>query len=467
MKFFGFGSEKKIVSKKSPLDVIEKDELTGALFYLMFNGKSLKLSVNSRGEEFTCKIADIDEEKELVYLTVLGRAKLSKSDEVLVKYDISQILFSFKATVTKNDTDSDLCIGYPDIIEHFERRKLQRAVFRKNENIEIKIVTDLFSGYGILGRFINLGLGGFCCSVQKIVEVTTGKQLLLSPLLIKPGTTFSIIQFSLPTGGSFELSGVAAHATMLSGGLCSGASLNPLSGSQETVLEKFISSRSYEPTPPDYLAFHQKYLEEKIIAKNGVQKKIEEPVSILDTSENKDYAKIIIKEPKEAFDLLEPSTAQTPAKEEAPAVKAPTSDDVVAAPTLDVEKKAVPSRKEAILLVLYNPDEIKLVRRVLSINGFNNEILVSNCEEAIKYMTEQSFELIILDYNLAGKVRPEQFIMVVKNHPKLKDIPIAVISYNVNTAEQVKLVNLKVSRVCFRPIKEKIISDTLLKLLGE
>jgi CheY-like chemotaxis protein len=443
MKLFGFGKDKKIIAKKSPLDVIDKNEMTGCLFYLKFNLKSIKINISGKDTDYDCKIAGIDDQNGLFYLTVLGRASISKGDEIELRYGISQVLYYLKTSVKKNDTEHDLCIEYPKIIEHFERRKNPRAVIRKNENIEITLATDLFSGYGALGNLINIGIDGCYWSVTKIVEVSTGKNIPPNPLILKPSTQFAIIKLALPGCGGFELSGKSIHINQSGYTLNCGVAFNKLNSGQYNLIDKFLSERASSPSPPDYLAFLKKYEAEKAAPKEEKKENKEEP----GRSTSADTIKTEAKTAEAAASSEKPQ--EQPVKQEAKA------------------KEEKPARKESILLVLYNIDEIKLIKRVFAVNDFRNDTLVKSCKEALELMTEKSFDLIILDYNIDGALKSDQFIEIIRKHPKLKNLPIAIISHKLDVKEKVKLVNLKISQACFRPINDSSISEMIIKILGE
>jgi CheY-like chemotaxis protein len=449
MKLFGLGKGKKeSLTKKSPLDIIDENEITGNLFYLQFNFKSLKINVVGKDTEYSCKVSEVDHDKGVFYLTVLGRANISKSDEVEMHYDITEIQYHLKTIIKKNDSEYDLCLEYPKIIRHFERRKNPRALFRRSEDVEIKLVTDLFSGYGGVGRLSNIGVGGFSCLISKVVNVSTGQNVTISPLTFKPSTQFGLIKFLLPGFGDMELSaGETIHTKQVGYNLNCGIALGKLNTAQHGILEKFATNRASTPMPPDYFAFFKKY-EEKKEGRTEEKSDTEEEKTVEIDSNETGYTKA-------------PEQTTAPETKELPVEK----EEKVAAEEPPVEKKA-PARNESILLILFNGDEINLVKKVLENKGFSNKTIVNGYAEALKIMTEKKFDLILLDYDLNGQVTAEQFIRTLKKHPTLKELPIAIILDNIDAGKQAKIISLRVSRMTLRPIKESDISETLEKTLG-
>ncbi len=459
MKLFGLGKSK--ATKKSPLDVVSDENLTGCLFYLQFNSKSLSISVSGKKGDYNCRIADIDEKKGVVFLTVLGRANIANGDKIKIQFDITQIIYNFTSTVKKNDSEYDLCIEYPTIISHFERRKNPRVVFRKNENLEMKLVTDLFSGNGVLGFLTNMGAGGFACSVQKIVEASTGKVLPMNPILLKPSTSFAIAQFELAGSGKFELSATSVHVAQLGYNMALGCKFGKLSFGQTSAIEKFVTKRSFEPSPPQYDAFYKKYLEEKAKPKE-VETETEEDQSIVsEGAQMKSDAKTKANEPPKSAKAVKATTATKPpeAKESAEQPKPPKATPKPQPVNLMPTKLA--------LIVLSNGLEIQKIKRILLEQNISNSVHVSNCEDALKLMSSKQFDFVFVDYNIQGKVSAPQLITVLHKHPKLKGTPIIVISDDLDVPGKIQLVSLKPTRVCFRPLKDANIVDTITKIMGE
>jgi CheY-like chemotaxis protein len=88
-----------------------------------------------------------------------------------------------------------------------------------------------------------------------------------------------------------------------------------------------------------------------------------------------------------------------------------------------------------ILLVEDNPGDIRLTREVLKEGKISNTLnVVTDGEEALKYLMKEgeytnalSPDLILLDLNLP-KIDGRQVLEHIKNHPKLKIIPVIVLT---------------------------------------
>jgi CheY-like chemotaxis protein len=88
-----------------------------------------------------------------------------------------------------------------------------------------------------------------------------------------------------------------------------------------------------------------------------------------------------------------------------------------------------------ILLVEDNPGDIRLTKEVLKEGKISNTLnVVTDGEEALmylmkegKYSNAQSPDLILLDLNLP-KIDGRQVLEQIKNHPKLKIIPVIVLT---------------------------------------
>ena len=88
-----------------------------------------------------------------------------------------------------------------------------------------------------------------------------------------------------------------------------------------------------------------------------------------------------------------------------------------------------------ILLVEDNPGDIRLTKEVLKEGKISNTLnVVTDGEEALmylmkegKYASAESPDLILLDLNLP-KIDGRQVLEQIKNHPKLKIIPVIVLT---------------------------------------
>jgi len=461
MGLFGLGKSKVgSVKKKSPLDIVSMDEMTGCLYYLLYNLKSMTIKVVGKKDDFTCKIAEIDNKKELLYITVLGRATISNTDEVELKVDIAEIRYVIKLTAKKHSTEHDLCLEYPTVIRHFERRKQPRAIFRKNENLDIKVVTDLFGGYGASARLNNVSSKGFNCTISKIVKVDSGKDISVNPLTFKPGTDFALVKFRLPGFGDVEVAGKSIHVSQSGYNLNCGGKFVGVSGPGSNILDGFVSKRSYSPIPPDYQAFHKKFLEDQNKAKEKPKEAPKKPEVEKTDPDKRDYTKV--SENTEVAEHHEEDSALNLARDDETYMHEEEGASGFV-PSLDIP---VSSRKESILLVFYDSEEINLLQDILKNRGFVNISAVNNFAQALKLMTEQQFSLIMLDYDLGGQITAEQFITTLKKHPTLRELPIAIILDSVDPTKQAKIISLKVSRVSLRPMKDRDIHDTVDKILG-
>ncbi len=159
------------------------------------------------------KVGGIDRAADSVSLIALqGLADWRENDIITFFYSHNHERYRFGQRLTSIDRQKGILnIFFPLVIRANDRRISSRYNFPAREAIHTSLLTDLSAGIGISGTMHNLGGGGGALSVEKIVSLSTEKDLRISKELIKPGP-LTLIHFKLPTGQLFEVSGRLIHA---------------------------------------------------------------------------------------------------------------------------------------------------------------------------------------------------------------------------------------------------------------
>lgn len=159
------------------------------------------------------KVGTIDRQGDAVSLIALqGLADWHENDIITFFYSHNHERFRFGQRLTGIDRQKGiLTVFFPLVIRANDRRRFSRYNFPAREAIHTSLLTDLSAGIGISGTMHNLGSGGGALNVEKIVSLSTEKDLRISKELIKPGP-LTLIHFKLPTGQTFEVSGSLIHA---------------------------------------------------------------------------------------------------------------------------------------------------------------------------------------------------------------------------------------------------------------
>ncbi|MBN1970035.1 MAG: response regulator [Candidatus Delongbacteria bacterium] len=121
---------------------------------------------------------------------------------------------------------------------------------------------------------------------------------------------------------------------------------------------------------------------------------------------------------------------------------------------------------ETILIADDSSTARMIIRKCLEIIGFSDSVFLEaeNGREALKIIKNNSVQLICTDFNMPvmdGGI----FLRWVKGSPKLKDIPVVIITSAGNPAREAELIENGAYSVIKKPVSPAVISKALNEFL--
>ena len=116
-----------------------------------------------------------------------------------------------------------------------------------------------------------------------------------------------------------------------------------------------------------------------------------------------------------------------------------------------------------ILVVEDNPDNRKLVVRLLSQEGFHGEA-VESAEEALVRLEERAFDLVLMDIRLP-RMDGKEATRRLRQDPRFRDLPIIAVSAHVVGKQSEEILASGVSALVTKPIDMDELLQTIRRLL--
>lgn len=107
---------------------------------------------------------------------------------------------------------------------------------------------------------------------------------------------------------------------------------------------------------------------------------------------------------------------------------------------------------------------IDIVKEVLNQNGAKSTG-ITNPEQGFGMMSEEIYDAVILDRYMPG-VDGHEILEQLQNHPKMKHIPVVMLTGESKSDEIVKSINLGASGYVVKPFTPKSFLTQLEKILG-
>jgi CheY-like chemotaxis protein len=116
-----------------------------------------------------------------------------------------------------------------------------------------------------------------------------------------------------------------------------------------------------------------------------------------------------------------------------------------------------------ILVVEDNPDNRKLVVRLLAQEGFHGEA-VESAEEALVRLDERAFDLVLMDIRLP-RMDGKEATRRLRQDPRFRDLPIIAVSAHVVGTQSEEILAAGVSALVTKPLDMDELLRTIRRLL--
>lgn len=116
-----------------------------------------------------------------------------------------------------------------------------------------------------------------------------------------------------------------------------------------------------------------------------------------------------------------------------------------------------------ILVVEDNPDNRKLVVRILAQEGFHGEA-VESAEEALLRLEEQRFDVVLMDVRLP-RMDGKEATRRLRQNPRFRDLPIIAVSAHVVGKQHEEILASGVSALVTKPIDMDELIATIKRFL--
>ena len=132
----------------------------------------------------------------------------------------------------------------PESVEEGERRQRVRARFGPREKARVTILGDLFDGFGVAGRIMDLSLHGIKVRVDRTIQVRGARVVPNSANVFATGESLALVRLQdLPHTPQIECSGRVAHIEQSSLGVTIGVKLDGLSSADQARIEATLIRR--------------------------------------------------------------------------------------------------------------------------------------------------------------------------------------------------------------------------------
>lgn len=122
----------------------------------------------------------------------------------------------YEALITYGRRESYLHYRFsmPDQLTHSDRRRYKRYPFRPRESAYVIASDGGIPGLGIAGSLANIGVGGFCMRVDRVLRLEDGLRVPVNTALFERGASFPRIRIQdLPLMPLLEVAGWITHTS--------------------------------------------------------------------------------------------------------------------------------------------------------------------------------------------------------------------------------------------------------------
>jgi len=222
-------------------DIGERNQIISHLKNLSLTSKILK-NKNDSKQEF--KLGEFSEEKDFVDLIALSEIRGINEDDILtLEYMYENKRYRFSQRISSINIKTGIVkLYFPKVIRNNERRRFKRYKFPEKEEIYTILIPNFSKGVGLSGPLNDLCEQGGAINVEKMVDISSQKEIKISKHLAEP-QKLSLIRFKLPTGPEIELRGELIHSTYVKTILRAGFKFNKVGNKEKTIIDLFLNKK--------------------------------------------------------------------------------------------------------------------------------------------------------------------------------------------------------------------------------
>lgn len=186
------------------------------------------------------------EEGQKRFLASLGRALPHdvERQHIEISFPLDGRRFIARVKCLGREGYMTAAFSIPESVEEGERRQRVRARFGPREKARVTILGDLFDGYGVAGRIMDLSLHGIKIRVDRTIQVRGARVVPNSANVFAMGESLALVRLQdLPHTSQVECSGRVAHIEQSSLGVTIGVKLDGLSLADQARIEATLIRR--------------------------------------------------------------------------------------------------------------------------------------------------------------------------------------------------------------------------------
>ncbi|MBV1789549.1 response regulator [Marinobacterium sp. D7] len=108
----------------------------------------------------------------------------------------------------------------------------------------------------------------------------------------------------------------------------------------------------------------------------------------------------------------------------------------------------------------------KFVHQVLTAAGIQNIVEAQDGAEALQYLAEQSFDLVISDYNMPN-IDGLELVDHIRNHSAQPTVPVMMITSEQNSSRLAAIQSAGVSALCSKPLSYDMVKQLIQQLVAD
>ncbi len=219
-----------------------EDEILGYMDDVLSNRSILTVKYGKESAE--CRPYSLEDSKKLLLIENVGRVSGFNGKTVSCGFALEGFYFGFKTEL--NMIDGRPALKFPDFIEVSERRKEDRTALISRESPQVSVLEEFGGGIGITGELINIGAGGICLKVVRVMDIRAEKEISASRANLPKGHKLMLVRVK-SFGGvhSFDASGEVVWSSY--GKL--GIKFTSIPSGNKKEVKRFVESRKHDKTP--------------------------------------------------------------------------------------------------------------------------------------------------------------------------------------------------------------------------
>lgn len=227
----------------APADSISsEDEILGYMDDIL-SSRSV-ITVKCGKEKPECRPYSIDDSKKLLLIENVGRVSDFNGKTVTCGFALEGFYFNFKTALSM--VDGRPALKYPSFIEVSDRRDGGRTSLISRESPQVSILEEFGGGIGVNGELLNIGPGGACVKVIRVMDIRAEKEISHSRANFSKGHKFMLVRVK-SFGGvhSFDASGEVVWTAYGKIGI----KFTSIPSGNKKEIKRFVESRQHDKTP--------------------------------------------------------------------------------------------------------------------------------------------------------------------------------------------------------------------------